>query len=71
MHGSPSIDYDYTTQTQLRDAFWEAHPQYTRRGRRVRQNDYNATIRTAFVDWIDFLQKDGQISEHLASRVIL
>lgn len=60
------------TQNEVRKAFWDQHPQYKSEYRRTKkQNDYNADIRTAFVDWVDFQQKDGNISEKLAYRVTL
>jgi len=59
-----------TTQAAVRDAFWNAHPAYTRRGR-TKQNDYNATIRSAFCEYVDHLQKCGDITEKLARRVTL
>ena len=66
-------DTAYTTQAQFRDAFWRQLPLMYRAQRRVRlrQNDYNATIRTAWVDFVDHLQKGGGISEALADRVTL
>ena len=61
-----------TTQASVRDSFWNIHTEfdYQRRSRK-RQNDYNATIRSAFVEFVDSLQKSGQISEALAERVTL
>lgn len=72
------------TQTEIRNSFWAAFPEYqpkvsaipyTQNGqrlyRRKTQNEYNATIRSLFVDYVDMLQRDGQISEALASRVTL
>lgn len=59
------------TQKQVRDSFWESFPQFRRGPRAKRQNDYNATIRTAFVEYVDFLAESGQISEKLADRVTL
>lgn len=60
------------TQAQVRAAFWEQHPEFKSEYRKTyRQNQYNATIRTAFVNWVDFLMKDGIISESLSNRVTL
>lgn len=60
------------TISAVRAAFWNVHPQFSSEYRKTyRQNDYNATIRSAFVDFVDHLQKDGQISEKLAYRVTL
>jgi hypothetical protein len=62
--------YAITTQAHLRSQFWEAHPQFKRQGNR-RQNDYNATIRSAWVEYVDYLAKAGGISEALADRATL
>ena len=59
-----------TTQTEIRDAFWEAHPQYTK-AKGKRQNDYDTDIRCAFVDFVDALRRNEQITEKLAMRVTL
>ncbi len=61
-----------TTQASVRDSFWNIYTQFQGDYRsRKRQNDYKADIRMAFVDFVDDLQKSGQISEALASRVTL
>jgi hypothetical protein len=65
-----------TTQRQVRAAFWEAHPHFDEQAREAgirskRQNEHCATVRCTFVDFVDMLQKDGQISEALAQRVTL
>lgn len=59
-----------TTQTDLRAAFWEAHPDLTRHGRR-KQNDYPADTRIAWVDYVDSMERDGQINVQLAQRATL
>lgn len=63
-----------TTQKQIRALFWESHPTLSRR--KIR--DYAGTgrmyvtdTRCAFVDFVDYLQTSGQISEALANRVTL
>lgn len=70
MTGTCSSYYDYTTQQQLRAAFWEHHPQFTRKPGKT-QNDYPADVRMTWVDWIESLARDGQISEGLAQRATL
>jgi hypothetical protein len=62
--------YTITTRTQVRDAFWEHHPQFRRRGKQT-QNDYPADVRVAFCDFVDHLQREGALGERLASRVTL
>lgn len=60
------------TQNEIRKAFWDSHPEFKSDYRRTKkQNDYNTDIRTEFVNWVDSEQKDGNISEKLASRVTL
>ncbi len=60
------------TQTEIRASFWEMHPDFAPvRRTRKRQNDYPALIRCSFVDYVDGLARDGEISEALASRVTL
>lgn len=58
------------TQTEIRDAFWEAHPQY-KEVKGKRQNDYDTDIRCAFVDFVDGLRRNETITEKLAMRVTL
>jgi hypothetical protein len=65
--------YTYTNQADVRDAFWnvffvEGKP---RKYWGKSQNDLPADIRVAFCDFVDMLEKDGQISEALAQRVTL
>ena len=60
------------TVSQVRKAFWDNHPQFKSQYRKTyRQNQYHTDIRCAFVDFVDYLQKDGIISENLADRVTL
>jgi len=65
-----------TTQKQVRAAFWDAHPDYDFQARQAgirskRQHEHCATVRCDFVDYVDMLARDGQISEALAERVTL
>jgi hypothetical protein len=66
--------YQYTTQKQLRAAFWEQFPQLSRK----RITDYSGrgkmyctNTRCAWVDWLDCLSKSGEISQELAERATL
>ncbi len=60
------------TINEVRAAFWEDHGQFRHLYRKTwRQNQYNADIRSAFVDYVDSLQSSGQITEALAARVTL
>lgn len=69
------MDYRITTQKQLREEFWSTFPELVcrtnRGGNPLPQNDQPADTRMAFVDWIDHLQKSGEISEQLAQRATL
>ena len=63
-----------TSQKQIRAAFWAAHPTLPRR--KIR--DYAGTgrmhvtdTRCTFADYVDELQRDGEISDALAHRVTL
>jgi hypothetical protein len=61
--------YTYTTQAAVRAEFWVNLASEPVRG--WTQNDYPANIRRAFVDFVDSLEKNGDISEALAYRVTL
>lgn len=54
----------------VRRAFWDDHPEFRRVPGR-RQNDYNATIRTAWCNWVDAMARDGIISQAMAQFVTL
>jgi len=65
-----------TTQKQVRAAFWEAYPDFDFQAREAGirskgQNAQCATVRCTFVDYVDMLARNGQISEALAARVTL
>ena len=62
------------TQSQVRESFWaflrEINPGLAAKYRRTkRQNDYPTDIRVNFVDFVDTLRRNRQISESLAYRV--
>lgn len=63
-----------TTQKELRRLFWEQHPSLPRR--RIRDYSgkgkmYPTDTRVSWVDWLDFMQKEGCISQALADRATL
>jgi hypothetical protein len=65
-----------TTQKQVRAAFWAAFPHLAEQAREAGiltkpQNFHCATVRCMFVDFVDSLHRDGQISDALADRVTL
>jgi hypothetical protein len=63
-----------TTQAELRRRFWAEHPELSRK----RIIDYSGQgrmyctdTRCAWVDWVDTLNKNGEISDALADRATL
>ena len=64
----------YTTQRQIRALFWETFPDLSRKtipdhagtGRM-----YTTDTRCTFVDYVEELRRDGEISDQLADRVTL
>lgn len=66
--------YTYTNQAQVRVAFWRDHPEADKQ--KIRDHSgkgrmYTADTRCNFVEFVDYLARDGQISEALAQRVTL
>jgi hypothetical protein len=60
------------TISEIRASFWASYPEFKKEYRtKKRQNDYKTDIRCAFVDYIDNLQRNGDISEKLAHRATL
>ncbi len=69
------MNYRITNQRQLRREFWQTFPNLSRNPfaqlspkRKLPGVDYPTDTRVAFVEWIDSMQKNGQISEALAQR---
>ncbi len=66
--------YQITTQQGLRNAFWlymkDAHPFYCRVSGR-KQNDYPADLRMTWCDYVDSMERNGEISESLAQKATL
>ena len=75
------MKYEITTKKELRKAFWqgfktlnnidiiELYHEVT--GKPLTQNEYNATIRSEWCEFVDHMQKDGIISEKLANKATL
>ena len=60
------------TESDVRKAFWQGNEHFRAMFKRGKQqNDFNATIRSEFVEFVDMLARDGHISEALAARVTL
>ena len=56
-------------QSKLRAAFWQAFPQFQRRG--ATQNDYKTDIRVAWCDFIEAARSNGEITDRVAERATL
>lgn len=66
--------YTYTTQKALRTAFWQQHPHLNREKIKNYSGDglmYTTDTRCAFVEWLDGLERDGQVSRALAQHATL
>jgi len=57
---------------QVRDSFFNDYPEF-KSERRVRkhQNDYSCDCRTAFVDYVDMLSKDGKLTDNQTFNITL
>lgn len=62
--------FTYTTQPQVRAAFWQGWTG-CKRPKRLSSGEYPTDVRCEFVDFVDVLARDGHISEALAQRVTL
>lgn len=67
-----------TDEDDLRAAFWDAHPELALLPRRdgrdprdVRQNSQPTDTRCAWVEFIDAMQRSGEISDDLADSATL
>lgn len=57
---------------EIRAEFWNAHPQFRAEYRKTwTQDQYRADIRVSFTDYIDHLQKSGEITEKQAYKITL
>ncbi len=66
------MSYQITNQRDLRKAFWEQAgvlADFYKASHR--QNDYSATVRCDWCDYVDRMARDGAISEALAQRATL
>ena len=64
-----------TTQKELRSQFWAIFPELSKRKILNYSNtpgkDYPVDTRVTWCDWIDGLERDGEISPALADRATL
>ena len=56
---------------EIRAAFWQGNEHFKHFVKSKKQNQYNATIRSEFVEFVDMLERDGHISQNLAQKVTL
>lgn len=60
------------TLSELRTSFWQEHTEFAKEYRkRKKQNDYNGDIRFAWINFIDVMQKNDNITEKLRKRATL
>jgi hypothetical protein len=67
-------EYTYEDEEEVRAAFWDFADSMNGDGitrRKFSDGSYSTDTRCAFVDYVDSLARDGQISEALAQRVTL
>jgi len=65
-----------TTQKALRKEFWLQHPSFDHQARAAQirskpQNEHCATLRLAWCDFVEHMNRDGEISDALAQRATL
>jgi hypothetical protein len=65
-----------TTQRDLRRAFWADNPHLERRARKERrktapQDSHPTDTRVAWCDYVEYMERSGQISDSLAYRATL
>lgn len=57
---------------QVRDLFFEEHPQFkVERRCRKSHNAYSTDCRVYFCDFVEFLRRDGQITDKQAFNITL
>lgn len=64
----------YTTQAQVRMAFWENVEGLNRVDElkfKRQTGDFRTDTRCAFIDYVDSLVRDGRLKEKLAAKVTL
>ena len=65
------MKYDFTTQAQVKNAFWQGSEYLKHYVKSKTQNEYNATIRSEFVEFVNMLEINNHINEKLANEVTL
>lgn len=59
-----------TTQKDLRNRFWHAHPELRRVAGRT-QNDYPTDVRLIWCDFVEYMHRCGLITDKMAGRATL
>lgn len=62
---------EFTTQAQVRRAFWDGFPAGHPWRKKRSDGSYCTDCRVEFADFVDMLARDGLITEKLASVVTL
>lgn len=62
---------EFTTQAQVRRAFWSGFPAGHPWRKKRSDRSYCTDVRVEFVDFVDMLARGGLITEKLASAVTL
>ena len=66
------METKYFTKNEVRRLFFETYTEFKHEYKaRKSQNLYSCDCRCAFVDFVDYLMKDGQISERMANNITL
>lgn len=64
------MNHYITTQREIRRMFWAKYPEIKRHSGWT-QNQYPTSIRIAFCDYVEYLYRNGAISDKLAERATL
>ena len=65
-------EFELDDEDDVRDAFWtESGYAELLCALKCMSKDYNATIRTSFIDWLDNAHRAGRLSDGLAGEVTL
>lgn len=60
------------SQKAINSRFFEDHPEFRDEYRtRKKHNDYSTDCRCAYVDWVDYMNRNGEISDALRDRTTL
>jgi hypothetical protein len=63
------MNYSIITQKEIRNQFWSRNS-YLKHGA-WKQNQYSTDVRVAFCSFVEYLHRNGEISDALAQRATL